>query len=103
MIEEKAAGASVLPDRTIAQDLLKDCKFCVFTLSQAITEASHPVVRQFLKTSLSEVIQEQHRIADLMKNKGWYTPYDVSRQLENDQMTAHLLRSQTENSALSIR
>lgn len=103
MIVEKSAGDSVLPDKTIAQDLLKDCKFCVLTFSQAVVEATDPVVRQFLSRSLMEVIKDQHRIADLMKNKGWYKPYDSTRQLTDDKMTSRLLETQLGDQTLSAR
>lgn len=94
MIQERAAGASTLPDRTVAQDLLKDCKFCVMSFAQAITEATDPQVRQFLSNSLKEVTQEQRRISDIMVSKDWYTPYDTSRQIQADVMTSRLLETQ---------
>ncbi len=87
-ITEPAAGASALPDKTIAFDLAKDCKFCVTGIAKAATEASDTGVRQFLIEALGEAVQEQFRIADIMVYKGWYHPQDVQRQLQEDAMMA---------------
>ena len=97
MISEKAAGASTLPDKVLAQDLIKDCKFCVLTFAQAATEATDPQVRQFMSQSLREVTREQQRLADLMTDKGWYKPYDMERQLSDDIMMSRVLETNVGN------
>lgn len=84
-----------MPDKTVAFDLAKDCKFCVTGIAKAATEASDTRVRQFLVETLGEAVEEQFRLTDIMVSKGWYHPHDVRRQMQEDAMMARQLNVET--------
>lgn len=79
---------TILQDKTIAFDMLKDSKFCITGLLRAATEATNTQFRQFVSQSLEDVVQEHFLLADTMISKGWYQPSDINAQLQNDLMIA---------------
>lgn len=93
-ITEQAAGASAITDRSVAMDMLKDCKFCVTTFAKAATEASNTQVRQFINQSLNDVANEQFKLSDIIVNKGWYHPFNITEQMQQDFQMVALLNSQ---------
>lgn len=67
-----------LVDKDIAQDMIKDSKFCSTSLSAAATEAINPKLRTMLKQQLDNVVTEHFELSDMVINKGWYNAQDQS-------------------------
>lgn len=65
-----------LEDRDIAQDMIKDSKFSVTSLSLAVSEAVNPQLRQMLKQQLDEAVNEHFQLSDTVIEKGWYPAQD---------------------------
>jgi similar to spore coat protein len=68
-------GNSNFDDRTIASDMLKDSKFSVFSLAQAITETADHQLRQLFVNQLLTSVQQHHQLSDLLIGKDWYQPF----------------------------
>ena len=68
-------GNNTLGDRTIGSDMLKDSKFAVFSLAQALTETANPQLRQLFATQLINSVQQHHQLSDLVMAKDWYKPF----------------------------
>jgi similar to spore coat protein len=65
-----------LIDNDIAQDLIKDSKFAVISLSAAAAEAVTPGLRSLLRLKLDKAVTEHFELSDMLINKGWYTAQD---------------------------
>lgn len=83
-IMEKMPGTSTLPDRTVALDMLKESEFCLMSLTKAAMEATNTEFRQVLNQSLQQCIQDHFRISDVLVEKGWAHPYEVTKQFKED-------------------
>jgi spore coat protein CotF len=68
-------GNSMLNEQTIASDMLKDSKFGIFSLAQALTETANHQLRQLFANHLLTSIQQHHQLSDLVMDKDWYQPY----------------------------
>lgn len=55
--------------------MLKDSKFAVFSLAQALTETANHQLRQLLANHLLTSIQQHHQLSDLVMDKDWYQPF----------------------------
>lgn len=64
-----------LTDKDRAMDMLKDSKFSLCSMARAITETSHPELRQTLKKQLNDAIQSHFQLADMAATKDWYKPH----------------------------
>jgi len=59
----------------IASDMIKDSKFAVISLSNAVTEIANPELRHLLGGQLLTAIAQHHELSDLAASKDWYKPY----------------------------
>lgn len=71
---------SVLSDREIASDMLKDSKFAILSLGQAVTEIYNPQLRQVLAQQLRMAVSEHFELLDLTSRKDWYEPFLAPQQ-----------------------
>lgn len=90
-IMEKMPGASTMPDKTVAFDMLKESEFCLMSLTKAAMEAVNPEFRQVINQSLQECIQEHFIITDIIVAKGWAHPYGIQQQLAADLQMAQMM------------
>jgi spore coat protein CotF len=78
-----------LADTTFAMDLLLRAKEGVRNISVALTEAASPDVRTILRNQLMQGIAMHQEITELMINKKWFHPYELSEQYKLDQLSAN--------------
>lgn len=71
---------NTLGDREIASDMLKDSKFAVMSLGQAVSEVVNPELRQILVNQLLLAVDQHYRLSDLVTKKDWYQPFLAPRQ-----------------------
>ncbi|WP_062047287.1 spore coat protein [Bacillus sp. JCM 19034] len=67
-------------DSAIALDLLITAKEAVRNYSIALTEAASPEVRTVIRNQMEAAIDYQNEVKELMIQKKWFFPYDVSEQ-----------------------
>lgn len=83
---------ATLSDKDIAQDMLKDSKFAVTSLSAAATEAVNPELREMLRSQLDKAVAEHFELCDMVVGKGWYQAQDdPMTQLKNEYETSQNL------------
>ena len=75
-----AVGMPEKMDSAIALELLITVKELIRNYSIAITEAASPEVRTTLRNQMEAAIDYQTEVIDLMMQKKWFHPYDVSEQ-----------------------
>ena len=63
-----------LESKDIAQDMIKDSKFGVTSLTAA--EAVNPGLRQIIGQQLDKAVSEHFELTDILIRKGWYPAYD---------------------------
>ncbi|MBD7910498.1 MULTISPECIES: spore coat protein [Clostridium] len=74
-----------LTEKDIAQDMIKDSKFGVTSLTGAVAEATNPELREMLKSQLDKAVSEHFELSDILINKNWYPAYDgPAEQLKKD-------------------
>lgn len=78
-----------LADTTFAMDLLLRAKEGVRNIAVALTEAASPDVRALLRSQLMQGIAMHQEITELMINKKWFHPYEMSEQYKLDQLSAN--------------
>ncbi len=78
-----------LADTTLAMDLLIRAKEGVRNIAVALTEAASPDVRTLLRKQLMQGIAMHQEITELMINKKWFHPYELSEQYKLDQLSAN--------------
>ena len=78
-----------LADTTFAMDLLLRAKEGVRNIAVALTEAASPDVRMLLRNQLMQGIDMHQEITELMINKKWFHPYELSEQYKLDQLSAN--------------
>ncbi|WP_026692011.1 spore coat protein [Peribacillus kribbensis] len=78
-----------LADTTFAMDLLLRAKEGVRNVAVALTESASPDVRALLRDQLMQGIAMHQEITDLMINKKWFHPYELSEQYKLDQLSAN--------------
>lgn len=71
-VPEWMAADSVVQDKTIVLDMLKDSKYYIIAITRVAVEASSPRLRQFAHEALAEAMQEHFRLADSLAGRGWY-------------------------------
>jgi similar to spore coat protein len=72
-------------EKDMSLGMLKDSKFCLNSMSRAITETSNPKLREILKKQLNEAIQNHFRLVDLSVQNNWYQPRSAPiEQLKGD-------------------
>ncbi len=78
-------NTTTLTEKDIAQDMIKDSKFTVTSLSAAATEAVNPELREILRCQLDKAVTEHFNLSDMVINKGWYQAQDEPiEQLKNE-------------------
>lgn len=77
-----------LADTTFAMDLLLRAKEGVRNIAVALTESPSPDVRTLLRKQLMQGIAMHQEITELMINKKWFHPYELSEQYKLDQLSA---------------
>ncbi|KAF2421897.1 spore coat protein [Bacillus subtilis] len=78
-----------LADTTFAMDLLLRAKEGVRNIAVALTESASPDVRTVLRNQLMQGIAMHQEITELMINKKWFHPYELSEQYKLDQLSAN--------------
>lgn len=69
-------NTTTLNDKDIASGLLGDVKFAISSLTKATSEAVNPELRSLVDSQLTSTVQSQHRLSDMMVQKGWYLAYE---------------------------
>lgn len=67
-------------DSAIALDFLITVKETIRNYSIALTESASPEVRTTIRNQMEAAIDFQTEVMDLMLEKKWFHPYDVSEQ-----------------------
>ena len=78
-----------LADTTFAMDLLLRAKEGVRNIAVALTESASTDVRTLLRNQLLQGIAMHQEITELMINKKWFHPYELSEQYKLDQLSAN--------------
>lgn len=78
-----------LADTTFAMDFLLRSKEGVRNIAVALTESASPDVRTLLRKQLMQGIALHQEITELMINKKWFHPYELSEQYQLDQLSAN--------------
>ena len=78
-----------LADTTFAMDLLLRAKEGVRNIPAALTESASPDVRTLLRNQLMQGIAMHQEITELMINKKWFHPYELSEPYKLDQLSAN--------------
>ena len=78
-----------LADTTFAMDLLLRAKEGVRNIAVALTEAASPDVRSLLRNQLMQGIAMHQEVTELMINKKWFHPHELSEQYKLDQLSAN--------------
>ena len=78
-----------LADTTFAMDLLLRVKEGVRNIAVALTETASPDLRALLRKQLMQGIAMHQEISELMINKKWFHPYELSEQYKLDQLSAN--------------
>jgi similar to spore coat protein len=63
---------ATLTEKDIAQDMIKDSKFAVTSLSAAAAEAVNPELREMLRSQLDKAVDEHFELSDMVIDRGWY-------------------------------
>jgi spore coat protein CotF len=78
-----------MADMTFATDFLLRAKEGVRNTAIALTETVSQEARILLKNQLHQGLQLHQEITDLMINKKWFHPYELSEQYQLDQLSAN--------------
>lgn len=83
---------TTLGDREIGSDMLKDSKFAVLSLGQAITEIVNTELRQILAAQLTAAVNNHYQLSDMLVRKEWYKPYlSPQQQMSGDLKMAQII------------
>jgi spore coat protein CotF len=77
-----------LADMTFAMDFLVRAKEGVRNTAVALTETTTPELRAALRKQLFQGIAMHQEITELMVQKKWFHPHDLSEQYQLDQLSA---------------
>lgn len=83
-----SVGMPELVDSAIALEFLLSAKTGVRNYAIALTETTSPEVRVILQSQLDRAIELHGAISDLMMNKKWFHPYNMSEQAHLDLKSA---------------
>jgi len=75
-------------DSVIALDLLLTVKEGIRNYAVALTETASPEVRTTIRNQMEAALDYQTEVTQLMIEKKWFHPYDVSEQLALDLVAA---------------
>lgn len=75
LLDMMTGSDNALSERDIASDMLKDSKFTVRMLAEAVTAVSHAELRQLLFKKLNAAVDHHYQLSDLVMKKEWYKPY----------------------------
>ncbi|MBR3121644.1 spore coat protein [Oceanobacillus profundus] len=78
-----------LADTTFAMDFLLRAKEGVRNTAVALTESASPEVRELLRNQLIQGIAMHQEITELMIDKKWFHPNELSEQYKLDQLSAN--------------
>ncbi|GGF28070.1 MULTISPECIES: spore coat protein [Halobacillus] len=78
-----------LADTTFAMDFLLRAKEGVRNTAVALTESASPEVRELLRNQLMQGIAMHQEITELMIDKKWFHPNELSEQYKLDQLSAN--------------
>ncbi|MGD6849216.1 spore coat protein [Rossellomorea aquimaris] len=78
-----------LADMTFALDFLVRAKEGVRNTAVALTETTTPELRAALRKQLFQGIAMHQEITELMVQKKWFHPHDLSEQYQLDQLSAN--------------
>jgi similar to spore coat protein len=84
LLDMLSGGENALTECDIAADMLKDSKYAVRLLAEAVTEVGHAELRQLLFKRLNAAVDHHYQLADLVMKKEWYKPYLVPEQIAPD-------------------
>lgn len=85
---ENAEGMPGLVDSTIALNFLLNVKSGIRNCAIALTEIADPQARTEIRNMLDAQIDLHAEVSELMMNKGWLHPYQVSEQFNIDKISA---------------
>lgn len=77
-----------LADTTFAMDFLVRTKEGVRNIAVALTETASPDLRIILRKQLKQAIQMHQEVTELMIEKKWFHPHELSEQYQLDQLSA---------------
>lgn len=83
-----AEGMPNLTDASLALQFLLAAKNGVRNCAFAIAETASPEARALLRRQLSEALALHEEIGQLMIDKGWFHPYQLSEQFQLDMLSA---------------
>lgn len=76
---------SSLNDQDIVNDMLKDSKFSIHSLTIALGESTSSLYREKLVNLMNSCIDEHFKLSDLAIQKNWYQPnLPLDQQLQQD-------------------
>lgn len=90
-------GMEGMTDQVVATDLLISAKSGVINTSLALTEAATPALRSVLKEQLFAALRTHENISKYMIAKGYYHPYELSKQIQVDLQTAQTAQDLAQN------
>ncbi|HEX9060996.1 MAG TPA: spore coat protein [Clostridia bacterium] len=85
---ENSDGMPGFVDSTIALNFLISVKSGIINFALALTEIVDPQAREEIRKMLDAQINLHAEISELMMNKGWFHPYQVTEQFKLDKMSA---------------
>jgi len=77
-----------IADMTFAMDFLVRAKESVRNIATVLTETASPELRVLLRKQLKQAISMHQEITELMIEKKWFHPHDLSEQYQLDQLSA---------------
>lgn len=78
-----------LNDQDIVNDMLKDSKFAIHSLTVALGESTTASFREKLVSQLNSCIDEHFKLSDFAVQKNWYQPNLAPKeQLQQDMNTS---------------
>ncbi|KZN99135.1 spore coat protein [Pseudobacillus badius] len=78
-----------MADMTFAVDFLLRAKEGVRNIAAALTETASPDVRALLRKQLMEGVSLHQQITELMIDKKWFHPCELTEQYQLDQLSAN--------------
>jgi similar to spore coat protein len=94
---ESITGMNKMSDQVIATDFLIAAKSGVRNYAIALTETTNSEVRIILRKHLKDAINTHEKIFNYMVDRGYYSPYNMEKQLEIDTTTADTALNLTES------
>lgn len=85
-----AEGMPKMADSAFAVDFLLSVKTGIRYYAVTLTETTNPELRAALYRQMEEAIELHGEITELMRNKGWFYPHDVNKQIELDIKSADM-------------